>query len=97
MSNQRLSVLHWESITAEIANNINNLPLAIGNTTADFETMDLITPNRLRFGRNNDRGLVGSSEVSSNPSKLLQRNKSIFDSWFQTLADGTRTKIGTTA
>ena len=51
---QRLSILHWETLASSIANSINNLPLAIKNK-GDFEFEDLITPNRLLLGRNNDR------------------------------------------
>ena len=49
VSNQRLSILQWETISAEISNAINNLPLALENIVGDFEQMDLITPNRLRL------------------------------------------------
>ena len=38
-----------------IANKINDLPLALGNVVSDFETMDMLTPSRLRLGRNNNR------------------------------------------
>ena len=48
----RLSMIQWETVASEIANNINNLPLALGNIISDFESMDLITPNRLILGRN---------------------------------------------
>lgn len=44
-SNERLSLMQWETIGAKIANSINNLPLALGSITSDFETLDLITPN----------------------------------------------------
>ena len=49
ISNQRLSVLQWETISAEVSNAINDLPLALGNIVSDFENMDLITPNRLKL------------------------------------------------
>ena len=80
--NERLSVLQWETISAEVANSINNLPLALGDTTSDFESMDLITPNRLRLGRNNDRSPAGSMHVTNNPSKILESNLRIFNAWF---------------
>ena len=44
----------WETVSAEIANAINDLPLALGNIVSNYENMDLITPNRLRLGRNNE-------------------------------------------
>lgn len=55
VQNQRLSILHWETLASSISNPINNLPLAIRNSKGDFEVLDLITPNRLLLGRNNDR------------------------------------------
>ena len=39
--NQRLSILQWETVAAEISNAINDLPLALGNLVRDFENMDL--------------------------------------------------------
>ena len=49
MLNERLSVIQWETCAAEIANRINDLPLAIGDIVSDFGTIDLITPNRLKL------------------------------------------------
>ena len=60
--NARLSVLEWETLCSEIANSINDLPVAIGNETDDLENLDLITPNRLRIARNNSRSPVGPLE-----------------------------------
>ena len=54
VQNERLSIIQWETVSAEIANAINDLPLALGNIVSDYENMDLITPNRLRLGRNNE-------------------------------------------
>ena len=59
MLNERLSVIQWETCAAEIANRINDLPLAISNIISDFEIIDLITPNRLKLGRNNDKSPSG--------------------------------------
>jgi hypothetical protein len=56
--NQRISLLQWETLSAEISNSINDLPLSLGNNVSDFEAMDLITPNRLKLGRNNERSPV---------------------------------------
>ena len=55
LSNDRLGVLQWETLAATIANSINNLPLSLGDQRVGLESMDLITPNRLLLGRNNDR------------------------------------------
>ena len=83
MSHQRLSLMRWETIAATIANSINNLPLALGNIKGDFESMDLITPNRLLLGRNNSRSPVGSLSVEDNLDRILEGNQMIFTAWFE--------------
>ena len=83
MLNEQLSVIQWETCAAEIANRINDLPLAIGNIVSDFETIDLITPNRLKLGRNNDRNPSGSVKRTSDLKKILEPNQNIFNAWFE--------------
>ena len=36
-SNERLSTMQWETAVAEIGNAVNNLPIALGNISGDFE------------------------------------------------------------
>ena len=81
--NERLSLIQWETVTAIIANCINNLPLAIGNETTGFESMDLITPNRLRLGRNNERNPIDSMCITNDPMKIIGENERIFNTWFE--------------
>ena len=81
---ERLSILQWETVVSQISNSINDMPLALGNVVGDFEAMDLITPNRLKLGRNNNRSPEGTLSVSSNPDKFLKSNEAIFNSWFET-------------
>jgi len=80
--NERLSLLQWESITAVIANSINNLLLALESITS-FENMDLKTPNRLRMDRNNERSPIGEMVVCDNPTKLLKENANVYNAWFK--------------
>ncbi|XP_066928653.1 uncharacterized protein [Clytia hemisphaerica] len=80
---EKLSLLQWETLSATMANTINNLPLALGNIVGDFGCMDLITPNRLLLGRNNDRSPEGNVIYTDNPSKILQANEQIYQSWFE--------------
>jgi len=55
--NERLSLLQWESITAVIANSIDNLPLALGSITS-FENMDLMIQIDFEWvGRTNEAQL----------------------------------------
>ena len=84
ISNQRLSVLQWETSAAEVSNAINGLPLALGNIVSDFKNMDLITPNQLKHGRNNERSSVSPMKVAGNHLKVLEENKKIFNVWFET-------------
>ena len=83
MLNERLSVIQWETCAAEIANRINDLPLALGNIVSDVETMDLITPNRLELGRNNDVSPSGCIKVISDSKKILETNQNIFNAWYE--------------
>ena len=82
-SNERLSLMQWETIGAKISNAINNLPLALGSTTSSFETLDLLTPNRLKLGRNNNRSPTGKMIIPSRPDKILIENERIFTTWFE--------------
>eukprot|EP00794_Sanderia_malayensis_P002419 gene2419-biopygen1305 len=79
--NQRLSLLQWEPLSAVIANQINNLPLAIGDVSGDFECLDLITPTRLLLGRINDRAIDGLI-LCDNPTKIIKDNEKAFDTCF---------------
>ena len=83
LHNARLSVMEWETLCSEISNTINDLPVAIGNETEDLECLDLITPNRLRIGRNNDRSPVGPLELTGKIERLLQLKIDVFQSWWE--------------
>ena len=75
--------MQWETLASSIANSINNMPLVIGNSTSDLENLDIITPNRLKLGRNNDRSPTEPVTIESNPKKILEANQKIFQSWFE--------------
>ena len=45
--------------------------------------MDLITPNRLILGMNNDRCPSGPMNVTGSYEKIIDANKEIFNSWFE--------------
>ena len=81
--NARLSVIQWETLCSEISNTINDLPVAIGNETEDLENLDLITPNRLRLGRNNSRSPIGPVEITGKIERMLQLKSDIFKSWWK--------------
>jgi len=83
MHKERLSILQWETLGAQVMNAINDLPIALTSSVADLEYADIITPNRLKLGRNNDRSPSGALEVTNDPSKILNSNKMIYNSWFE--------------
>ena len=60
MSKDRLSFIQWETLGNQIANSINNLPIAIRNQIADVENIDILIPNKLMVGGNNNRSPVGA-------------------------------------
>ena len=80
---ERLSVIQWESLSAQVANTMNNLPIGLGNLSKDLENLDLITPNRLMLARNNDRSPIGPVKVSSDVGKIIEQNNDIFAVWFK--------------
>ena len=82
--NERLSLLQLETLSAVTSNCINDLPLALENVTSVFECMDIITPNRLRLGRNNNRSPTGEMVVCKHSSKILHENAEIYNVWFET-------------
>ena len=45
--------------------------------------MDLLTPSRLRLGRNNDQSPIGPMMVTNDPEKLLFINEKLFNTWFE--------------
>ena len=57
----------------EIADCINDLPLAIGNVVSDIENLELLMPNRLMKGRNNNRRPSGPLYVSGKPDSPISR------------------------
>ena len=64
--NERLSIIQQETVSSEVTNAVNDLPLALGNIVSDNKNMDLLTPNKLMLGRNNERSPVSPISVSGN-------------------------------
>ena len=83
MNNRRLSIIQWETLAQQIANSINNLPIGIGNHTEGLENIDLITPNRLLLGRNNNRCPTYPLELTHDTKKIIETNSEIFKVWFK--------------
>ena len=80
---ERLSLIQWEMLMAQFSNSINNLPIGLKNKVEDLENLDLITPNRLILGHNNDRCPNAPLVLSGDHKKLIDRNADIFRAWFK--------------
>ena len=83
LNNRHLSIIQWETLSQQIANVINNLPIGLGNKVKGLENLDLLTPNRLLLGRNNDRGPNVPLILSHDIKKIVQTNSDIFKVWFK--------------
>ena len=90
-SSHPMTCLQWDTLFSRISNTIDNLPLALGNSSNETALgYEIITPNRLKLGRNNYWSLEGSRidlEMSSNFTKILERNQSIYQQWYQGFID----------
>ena len=84
--NVRISVLQWQTVADETTNSINNLPIGTGssrNVNLELDDLDIITPNRLRFGRNNERAPLGPAYISNDPFKFMDVNQEIYEAWWE--------------
>ena len=68
----------------QISNSMNNLPIGIRNKTEDLENLDILTPNRLILGRNNERCPNAPLLMSNDHKRIIEKNADIFRSWFTT-------------
>ena len=85
-----MTVIQWETVFSKVASNLDDLPMAKGHTSnASDSGFDIITPNRLKLGRNNNRSLMGSirMENAALPSDILDRNRRITSAYLQILVD----------
>ena len=59
-TNAPLSTLQWETLFAKIASMLDDLPIARGDKSNVTNLgYDILTANRLKLGRNNNRALEG--------------------------------------
>ena len=83
IQNEKLSVVQWESLMAQIGNSMNNMPIGIRSKVSNLEELDLITPNRLILGRNNDRSGNSPLIIVPDHKKMIESNADIFRAWFE--------------
>lgn len=84
-----LTAIGWETVFAKVANQIDDVPFAMGNTSNvhDFGK-ELLTANRIKLGRNNYRSLEGSISLAGfEETKLLDRIREINTFFYQSILD----------
>ena len=85
------TAIMWETLFAKISSTIDDLPIAKGNSSnRDAWGFEILTANRIKLGRNNNRSLEGAGievDLAPNMIKLLQRNRQIYQSWYQLFMD----------
>jgi len=86
-----MTAIQWETLFSKVASTLDDLPIARGDSSSVSNVgFDILTPNRLKLGRNNYRSLEGSGfniEMSKIPSKILERNREVFKCWYQLFID----------
>ena len=86
-----MTAIQWETVFAKVASTLDDLPLAKGNTSnVTCVGFDIITPNRLKLGRNNNRALAGPGvrvELNPNLTRILENNRNVYSTWFQLFID----------
>jgi len=84
-----LTPIGWETLFSRIANDLDNLPIAKGlsSNVADFG-YEIITPNRLKLGRNNYRSLDDTFFITSGTDvDILEACRKTQHLWYQLLLD----------
>jgi hypothetical protein len=82
------TLLGWETIFSRIASQIDDVPIARGTSTAPTDLgWEIITPNRLKLGRNNFRSLEGEIKLDFCPQSQLERNRDIMKEWHTIFID----------
>ena len=85
-----MTSLQWDTLFSRISNTIDNLPIARGDTSNETSLgYEIITPNRLKLGRNNYRSLAGKIQISGGQAVLRKKVETEFvygylkDDWRQ--------------
>jgi hypothetical protein len=82
------TVIGWETIFAKISDHVDNLPIARGSSSAPNDLgWEIITPNRLKLGRNNFRQLEGEIQLSGGPQTMLEQNRRLTEKLYQQFVD----------
>ena len=85
-----MTPIQWETIFCKMASEIDDIPLARGDRSSSYDLgWDILTPNRFKLGRSNNRAVEGPMKLnlSSSPTHLLKRLQQIQSYWYQLLLD----------
>jgi hypothetical protein len=82
------TLIGWETLFARIASQVDDIPIARGSATAATDLgWEIITPNRLKIGRNAHKNLDGPVVLEDCPQSQLERNNEIFAVWYKIYLD----------
>ena len=86
-----MTSIQWETTFAKISSALDDLPMAYGDSSNTNNLgFEILSPNRLKLGRNNFRSLegIGFDLVNSQiPTEILDRNREITALWYQLFLD----------
>ena len=77
----KLDLLKLETALFWVCNELNSLPMCLGNRYTNLENLDVITPARLLLGRNNQRA-VGPLPQGPRPTRLARQVAEIEEAWW---------------
>ena len=78
------TLIGWETTFCRISDFLDNVPIARGSSKAPTDLgWEIITPNRLKLGRNNFRQLEGTVVLSGAPQTMLDRNRALTEKWYE--------------
>ena len=89
-TNTVMTAIQWETMFAKISSMIDDIPMAKCNSSnVNDPGWEIITANRLKLGRNNNRSLEGWIDLSkgSGSTALLRKNQEIQKVWYQLMMD----------
>lgn len=82
--NECNTLMGWETLFARVASAIDDVPIARGSASAPNDLgWEIITPNRLKIGRNNYRQLDGPIKLDNCPQTQLDRNRLLTSTWYE--------------
>ena len=85
-----MTSIQWETLFSKISCSLDDIPIAKDKPQSKEDPCwDIITPNRLKMGRNTQRSLEIPSGITLNagPDKLLEVNRKIQETWYRIFID----------